>query len=125
MLTIVIHLGNPNQNYSEIGTISHPLGWLMASLVAQTVKNPPAMRETWVGKVPWRRAGNPLQYSCLENPHGQRSLAGYRPSPQGRKELDVIEGLSRAEHTGWPKLKRQKIRSIRKGCGKIRTLIYY
>ena len=21
--------------------------------------------------------GNPLQYSCLENPHGQRSLAGY------------------------------------------------
>ena len=22
--------------------------------------------------------GNPLQYSCLENPHGQRSLAGYR-----------------------------------------------
>ena len=27
--------------------------------------------------------GNPLQYSCLENPHGQRSLAGY--SPWGRK----------------------------------------
>ena len=23
--------------------------------------------------------GNPLQYSCLENPHGQRSLAGYTP----------------------------------------------
>ena len=23
--------------------------------------------------------GNPLQYSCLENPHGQRSLAGYSP----------------------------------------------
>ena len=21
--------------------------------------------------------GNPLQYSCLENPHGQRSLVGY------------------------------------------------
>ena len=26
-----------------------------ASLVAQLVKNPPAMRETWVGKIPWRR----------------------------------------------------------------------
>ena len=26
---------------------------------------------------------NPLQYSCLENPHGQRSLAGY--SPWGRR----------------------------------------
>ena len=25
----------------------------------------------------WRRACNPLQYSCLENPHGQRSLVGY------------------------------------------------
>ena len=23
--------------------------------------------------------GNRLQYSCLENPHGQRSLAGYSP----------------------------------------------
>ena len=23
--------------------------------------------------------GNPLQYSCLESPHGQRSLASYSP----------------------------------------------
>ena len=23
--------------------------------------------------------GNPLHYSCLENPHGQRRLAGYSP----------------------------------------------
>ena len=23
--------------------------------------------------------GNTPQYSCLENPHGQRRLAGYRP----------------------------------------------
>ena len=23
--------------------------------------------------------GNPLQYACLENPHAQRSLAGYSP----------------------------------------------
>ena len=28
---------------------------------------------------PGRRHGNPLLYSCLENPHGQRSLAGYSP----------------------------------------------
>ena len=33
--------------------------------------------------------GNPLQYSCLENHHGQRSLAGY--SPQGCKESDMTE----------------------------------
>ena len=33
--------------------------------------------------------GNPLQYSCLENPHGQRSLVSY--SPSGCKESDVPE----------------------------------
>ena len=31
------------------------------------------------GRSPGEGNGNPLQYSCLENPHGQRSLAGYRP----------------------------------------------
>ena len=38
-------------------------------LVAQTVKDPPAMQETWVGKIPGEGNGNPLriQYSCLEN----------------------------------------------------------
>ena len=35
---------------------------------------------------------NPLQYSCLENPHGQRSLVGY--SPPGRKESDMTERLN-------------------------------
>jgi len=36
--------------------------------------------------------GSPLQYSFLENPHGQRSLVCY--SPWGHKELDMTEGLS-------------------------------
>ena len=36
--------------------------------------------------------GNPVQYWCLENPHGQRSLAGY--SPWGSKESDMTELLS-------------------------------
>ena len=31
------------------------------------------------GRFPGGGNGNPLQYSCLENPHGQRSLAGYSP----------------------------------------------
>ena len=39
--------------------------------------------------------GNPLQYSCLENPHGQRSLVGY--SPRGRTESDTTECLSTAQ----------------------------
>ena len=42
------------------------------------------------GRSPGGGHGNPLQYSCLENPHGQRTLAGY--SPWDCKELDV---------TGW------------------------
>ena len=33
--------------------------------------------------------GNPLQYSGLENPHGQWSLVDY--SPWGRKESDMTE----------------------------------
>ena len=36
--------------------------------------------------------GNPLQYSCLENPHGQRSLAGC--SPWDCKKSDTTEQLS-------------------------------
>ena len=55
--------------------------------------------DPWIGKIPWRRAwqlrGNPLQYSCLENPHGQRSLAGY--SLWGHKESDMTEQLSTAQ----------------------------
>ena len=36
--------------------------------------------------------GNPPQYSCLENPHGQRSLAGC--NPWGHKESDTTEQLN-------------------------------
>ena len=38
------------------------------------------------------RPSNPLQYSCLENPHRHRSLAGY--TPWGHKELYTTEQLS-------------------------------
>ena len=123
---------------------------LWASLVAQLVKNLPAIRRTQfdsrVGKIHWRRDrlpnpvflgfpsgsdgkesicnagdldstpglgrsprgghGNLLQYSCLENPHGQRSLVGsfvggflVGSSPWGRKESDMTERLSTAQHT--------------------------
>ena len=47
----------------------------------------------WARKIPWTmNHGNPLQYSCLENAHEERSLVGY--CPQGRKELDMTEWLS-------------------------------
>ena len=45
-----------------------------------------------LGRTPGGGQGNPLQYSCLENPHGWRSLVDY--SPWGHKELDVTEQLS-------------------------------
>ena len=45
--------------------------------------------DPWLEKIPWRRAWQPLQYSCPENPHGQRSLEGY--SPQGLKEEGMTE----------------------------------
>jgi len=45
-----------------------------------------------LGRSSGRGHGNPLQYSWLENPHGQRSLPGY--SPWGHKELDTTEWLS-------------------------------
>ena len=70
--------------------------------VALVVKNPPAnagdIRDVGLipgsGRSPGGVYGNPLQYSCLKNPHGQRSLLGY--SPQGHKGLDTIEATEHA-----------------------------
>ena len=50
-----------------------------------------------LGRSPGGVHGNPLQYSCLENPHGQRSLAGW-PQSMGWQELDMIERLI-TQHT--------------------------
>ena len=52
-----------------------------------------------LGGSPGGRNGEPLQYSWLENPHGQRSLAGY--SPSGRKQLDRTEQRITAQKTAW------------------------
>ena len=49
-----------------------------------------------LGRSPGGGHGNPPQDSCLENPHGQRSLLGY--SPWGCKESDPTEQLSTAQH---------------------------
>ena len=53
------------------------------------VKNLPAMQETWVGKIPWRRTWQPTPVLLPGEPHRQRSLAGY--SPWGPKESDMNE----------------------------------
>ena len=51
---------------------------LCDSLVAQMVKSLPAMKKTWVRSLGWEDSpgegnGNPLQYSCLENPTDRRN----------------------------------------------------
>ena len=56
--------------------------------------------------------GNPLQYSCLKNPHEQRSLVGY--SPWNPKELDMTEQLSTAhrkseDYSGWVEALAEKL----------------
>ena len=70
-----------------------------ASLMAQQVKNLPAMQETqemqvrpWNEKIPWRRKRQPTPVFLPEKSCGQRSLAGY--SPKGYKESDTTERLT-------------------------------
>ena len=59
--------------------------------VAQLVKNPPAMRETWVrsfsGKIPWRRERLPTAVSWPREFHGLYS-------PWGHKESNTTKPLS-------------------------------
>ena len=56
-----------------------------------------------LGRFPGGGHGNPVQCSCLENPHGQRSLVGY--SPWDCKESDTTEWLSTTLHsTTWEAL---------------------
>ena len=67
-----------------------------ASLVAQMVKIPPAMWETWVQPL---GGDDPLEEGMATHSvfwpgesHGQRSLVGY--SPWGHRESDTTERLT-------------------------------
>ena len=56
-------------------------------------KEPPAnegdIKDAGSGRSPGGGHGNPLQYSCPENPQGRRSLAGH--TPWSRKDSDTTE----------------------------------
>ena len=77
----------PGSGRSAGEGIGYPLQYSWASPVAQLVKNLPAMRETWVGKIPWRRKRLPIPVFWPGEFH---ELYG----PQGHKESDTTERLS-------------------------------
>jgi len=66
---------------------------MAASLVVQTVKNPPAMGrhwfDTWFGKIPWRREWQSTPVFFPGKSHVQKSLESYRPCDC--KQLDTTE----------------------------------
>ena len=75
--------------------------------MAQLVKNPPAVRESWVQSLgwedPWRRKRLPTPVFLLENSHGEKSLEGY--SPWAHKESDMSGQLSTAQGVGMTDVK--------------------
>ena len=92
MVTVVIAVVNSGEKWGsmarrKLSRVSENIWMLVtrASQVELVVKNPPAnagdIRDVGLtlGRSSGRGHGNPLQYSFLENPFGQRSLAGYSP----------------------------------------------
>ena len=83
--------------HSPMYLFSSPLFLIevLVSLVAQMVRNPPAMK-TWVQSLGWEnplKKGMATHFSILPGEsHGQRSLVG--SSPWGHKESNRAERLS-------------------------------
>ena len=75
--------------------IGYPLKYSWAFLVAQRVKQLPAMWETrfdpWVRKTLWRRKWQPTPVLLPGKSNGWGSLVGY--SPWGHKESDMTKWL--------------------------------
>ena len=80
-----MHIILPTLKYSEVRYNK----LVVKSLLANVGDTRDAGSFPGSGRSPGGGYDNPLQYSCLENPHGQRSLAGY--GPQHCKESDRIE----------------------------------
>ena len=66
--------------------------------IVQTVKNLPAIQETWVWKMPWRRQWQPTPVFLPAESHGQRSLVG--SSPWGHRESDMTKRLTHTYGAG-------------------------
>ena len=61
----------PGSGRSPGEGLGYPSQYSWFSLVAQLVKNLPEMRETWVGKIPWRRKRLPTLLFWPGEVHGQ------------------------------------------------------
>ena len=92
------YMGFPGSSASKEGDLSsiprsgrspgegtgYPLQYSRASLVTQTVKNPPVMQEIWIGKILWRRAWQPAlvflpgESPWTEEPAGLQSMGSPR-----------------------------------------------
>ena len=88
---IFLSLHSPHFNYPS----SPRLCWLLYSLTQASLKNLPAMQETWfdpwVRKIPWRREWLPTPVFLPREFHRQRSLVDY--NPWGHKESDTTDQL--------------------------------
>ena len=91
----------PGSGRSPGEGISHLLQYSWTSLVAQMVKNPSAMQETWIRSLGWEdplKEGMELQYSYLDNPHRQRVSGGLQPTGSQRVGHDLVTKHSTAIH---------------------------
>ena len=71
--------------------VPHLVGYLLYSLVAQLVKNLPAVRETWVLSLGWE---DPLEKGKATHSSILACRIPWTYSPWGRKESDTTERLS-------------------------------
>ena len=78
----------PGSGRSARQGIGYPLQYSWASLMAQLVKNPPAMRETWVQSLGWE---DPLEKGKATHWSILAWRIPWTVYPLGRKELDTTE----------------------------------
>ena len=86
----------PGLGRSPGEVIGYPLQYSWASLVVQMVKNPPAMRETWVRSLGWE---DPLEegmatHSSIFAWRIPMDRGAWRAAVCGHKESDMTEQLS-------------------------------
>ena len=81
----------PGSGRSAGEGIGHALQYSSASLVAQLVKNPPAMRETWVQSLGWE---GPLEKGNVPTLVFWPGEFHVLYSPWGHKESDMTEQIS-------------------------------